>query len=421
MRITTLTVLVALFVAPGFAEEPTPPKLCGELSATEGLPVLTLWGEPRERGFAHGYLLAGAIVKGADDGLAAVLRMRPGVYDEKLRPLMAMCFTFSAGERAELEGILAGIAARLPVEERKVPALGREMDLTDLMAVNTYGDWYALGCSSAAVFGALSPDGKAAVVRNFDFVDLDLVGRSQHVRVVAPPSGAASGQGYVAVSFPGSIGAVTGLSGAGVFVAIHDVPVMPEMKDFVQPNVPRLVAVARLLAGLPAEGAVEKAAGLCRSWNTIFGNNFIVATPEPGDGAPAGVLEYDTREGTERGVSLRGPEEGASAVVCSNHHRRRGEGTCGRYDALLAGIAAAEGKAFDVPGLFLLGERSAVPAAGRRISDRSFGTLHQTVALCGRKRLYVRFAPSGGNIRDATPTWFDASALPAAAAAKGVR
>jgi hypothetical protein len=421
MKICALTMLVGLFVATGFAEEKAPPKLCGELSATEGIPVLTLWGEPRERGFAHGYLLAADIVKGADDGLAAVMRLRPGIYDEKVRPLMAMCFVFSVGERAEMEGILAGIAAKLPPGEREVPVLGREMDLTDLMALNTYGDWYALGCSSAAVFGPLSPDGKAAVVRNFDFVDLDLVGRMQHVRVVAPAPGREGASGYVAVSFPGMIGAVTGLSAAGVFVAIHDVPVMPEMKDFVQPNVPRLCAVARLLAQLPAAGAVEKAAGLCRSWNTIFGNNFIVATPEPGDGVPAGVLEYDTREGVEKGVSLRGPEEGASAVVCSNHHRRRGEGNCGRYDALLAGIAAAGVKPFDVPGLFRLGERSAVPAAGARISDRRIGTLHQTVALCGTGKLFVRFAPPGGNIRDAKAVSFDAAAPAAAAAGKGAR
>ena len=359
-------------------------------------------------------------MKGAEEGLRTVIDRNPGVYDERLRPLMGMGFLFSPDEEAELTGILEGIRARLPEEARKLPVLRREMDLTDLKALNTFGDWYSLGCSSAAVWGPLTADGTPSVVRNFDFFDLDLASLHQHLRVVAPPPGREGARGYAAVSYPGCIGAVTGLSDAGVFVAIHDVPVRPEMKDFVQRNVPRLCAIARLLAELPAAGAVEKAAGMCRGWNTLFGNNFIVATPEPAGGLPAGILEYDTREGTEKGVGLRGTDSGPS-VVCSNHHRLRAKGLCDRYDALLAGIASRGDKPFDLPGLMALVERAAVPAAGRKLSDTGLATLHQAIALTGTKRLWLRFLVGDGNIRDAKWVEFDVTALVAATAARGAK
>ncbi len=416
-RVLPLLLPLLLLPVPASAAEPAPPAVTGTYVVSGPLPVLTLWGTPRERGFAHGYLLAESILRGADDGLALVTKRVPGVYDAQLRPLMKTAFVFTAAEEEEMAGLLMGIAARLPAEKRTLPALGRELDVIDVKALNTFGDWYSLGCSSAAVWGARSPDGKAAAVRNFDFIAMDIAAAGQHVRVSAPgPDGA---RGWVGVSYPGTIGVVTGMNAEGLFAAIHDVGVLPEMKDFLQPNVPRLIAMRRILEQVGAAGGVEKAAASCRLWPTLFGNNFLVVTPEPGEGAPAGVLEYDSREAKELGVTLRGPEEGGY-VVCSNHHRRRGMDRCGRYDALVAGIEAAGDKAFDVPALFALADRAAVPAAGARIADRGFGTLHQAAALTGAKRLFLRFA-SDGNIRDAKLSEYDVAALVRAAAERGAR
>lgn len=390
------------------AVAPAQPDLSGRLSVRDGLQILEIWGTPRERGFAQGYLLAREIVTGFDDGIGKVLKGRPGLYEGKLVPLAGMGFSFSEAETEELKGILDGIQKRLSEKERQLIALGRAISLVDLKILNTFGDWYALGCSSAAVWGGLTGDGTPALVRNFDFPTFDMVLGHQHLKVVAPSSGEAGSHGWAGLSHPGSVGAVTAMSRDGVFVAIHDVGVRPEMKDFLQGNVPRLLAVKRIAETLPPKGAVEAALGLCRSWNTLYGNNFMVATPLPGEGLPAGVVEYDTREDTDKGAVLRGPDTpDGQSVVCSNHHRLRGSATCGRYDALAGGCAEEREGPFDVAALFKLGERAAVPGAGTAAGESRIATLHQVVALTGAKRLHIRVVSADGNIRDAKSVEID--------------
>jgi hypothetical protein len=406
----SIAAVAALLLLPflSVAGPEAPREVTGRLEVVQGLRVLRLWGEPESRGFAQGWLLAGSIVEGADTGFRMVRGRIGGRYEGQLRPLAAKGFSFSAAEEAELAGLLAGLRARLPEDERRIESLGREMDLTDLKALNTFGDWYSLGCSSAAVWGGATPDGTPAVVRNFDFVAMDLVLEGQHLRVVAPHG---EEKGWVGMAHPGSAGAMTAMGSDGVFAAIHDVNVKPALPDYMQGNVPRLLAIKRIVAEVPAEGAVEAAAARCREWNTLYGNNFLVATPEPGEGLPAGVVEYDTRETEERGVALRGPGEGRAFVVCSNHHRLRADGRCGRYDRLAAGCGAEREGAFDVPALFDLGSLAAVPGPEAAVAERAFGTLHQVVALTGTRKIFVRVAGAQSNIRDVEPVEFDVAAL----------
>jgi len=405
-----LIAFLALVVPLAFSEEDAP-QVTGRFYTRDGVKVLELWGTPRERGFAHGYLLAKEIVDGANSGFEFVDRLQPGTYQNRVVPLAGMGFKFSTKEQAELLGILAGMKARLSPEERKIKSIGREMSFVDLKALNTFGDWYALGCSSAAVWGKKTGDGTAAVIRNFDFMGLPIVQKHQMLVVMVPGPGEEGVRGFIGITHAGSVGAITALSEEGVFASIHDVSVTVKPKDFMQGNVPRLLAIRRIVRELPAKGAVEAAARRCKSWNTLFGNNFMVATPEPGDGLPAGGIEYDTREEMDGGAVLRGAatEEGTPRefVVCSNHHRLRARGRCGRYRSLVTGAEAAE-EAFTVPQLFKLAERSSVPRNGAPIAEGGFGTQHQTVALTGKKLLYVRVVETGKSIRDVEPVKFDA-------------
>ncbi len=374
--------------------------------------ILELWGTPRQRGFAHGYLLAAEIVSGAESGFRFVEKFNPGTMKNRVLPLAGMGFRFSKAETEEMLGILAGMKARLPAEELKIPALGRAMSLVDLKALNTFGDWYALGCSSAAVWGEKTEDGTAAVVRNFDFMGLPIIQKYQVLVVMAPGPGEQDARGFIGITHPGSVGAITALSEEGVFAAIHDVMVRPQQKDFMQGNVPRLLAIRRIVRELPAKGAVEAAVARCKSWNTLFGNNFMVATPAPGDGLPAGVIEYDTREAMDSGAVLRAPaanDDGTlrNFVVCSNHHRLRGRGRGERYRSLVSGATAGE-KFSSVEALFDLAERTAVPRDGSAIVEGGFGTQHQVVALTGKKLLYVRMVEFGKSIAEVAPVAFDA-------------
>jgi len=425
-RLAPVALLVLLPLLPAvLARTPAVPRVTGSYATENGVRVLRLWGTTRERGFAHGYLLGDEILAGMRKELGRILRGRPGLYEGVLVPLVRSGFRFSKDEEAELTGLLDGLRAKVPAGKRKVEVLSREPNLTDLKVLNTYGDWAQLGCSSAALWGDKTADGKAAVVRNFDFPDLDLLVSGQHVRIVAPAPGSKE-KGWVGVCHPGSVGALTVLSEDGVFVSIHDVHVKPAALDYLQGNVPRLLAIKRIAAEIGAKGAVEAAAEKCRSWKTLYGNNFMVATRAPGGGLPAGVIEYDTRDSKGRGVTLRasGSRKGERLpyVVCTNHHRRRAKGRCGRYRALTKGCEnAPAGKPLDVAALFALADLAAVPRAGRTIRDSRFGTLHQVVAETGTRKLHVRMVAPGGNIRDAKPVLFDVAKVLAEIRAKATR
>jgi hypothetical protein len=221
----------------------------------------------------------------------------------------------------------------------------------------------------------------------------------------------------VGVGIPGSIGPVTAMNAEGVFIAIHDVFIKPSVKDYIQGNVPRLIAVRRILEQVGAAGAVEKSAELCRSWNTLFGNNFMVATPDVSSGLPAAVLEYDTREDREHGVTVRSPAtaDGASKleyVACSNGHRARGKDSCWRYDSLIRGCGERQGKPFDRAALESLVGGAAVPAGGKPVGNELVATLHEAIAFTGERKLWIRMLPGREkNIVDARTVEFGVDAL----------
>jgi beta-glucanase (GH16 family) len=412
VRVLSSVLVLALFLGSRLlpATESSEPRITGKLETVDGARVLSLWGSHHDRGFAHGWLLAEEIFGVAEEGFTFIKgRAGPDVM-AKIVPMVTIGFTFTPDEISEMEGMVDAIGKRFP--DRKVEAMGGQpFDLMDIKLINTYGDWAPLGCSAAAAWGKLSADGKPVAARNWDFLAFDFLLKWTHVRAVGP-----SGQrrGWVGVSAPGLLGPVTAMNAEGVFIAIDDVWVRPEAKDFIQGNVPRLIALRRIMEEVPAERAVEKAVDLCRSWNTLFGNNFLVVTPGSG-GLPAGVLEYDTREKLERGVTLRAPDSEGGApleyIACSNGHRKRGKDSCWRYDALVKGCGERK-DAFDLPALVDLVSRSAVPAEGKPVQSLEVGTLHQVIAFTGERKLWMRFIEGAGkSIRDAKGIEFRVDAL----------
>ncbi|MDA1193958.1 MAG: C45 family autoproteolytic acyltransferase/hydrolase [Planctomycetota bacterium] len=424
--------LLVLLALPAWAEDTaTTVKVNGRLETIEGQAVLTVWGTPRERGFAHGYLLAEAIVRGIERDFEQVLGPFIPRYEALVRKMVVPQFAFDARELEELEGLAAGLKERLPEEQQVISALKRPFDLLDIKALNTFGDWYGLGCSSLAVWGRLTTDGKTLVGRNFDFPGFGLLLRHPTVIVRAADGEHA---GSVGVSYPGCIGTLTGMNTDGVFVAVHDVRVKPTLDKAVRPNVPRLLAVRRLLEQTRGPKACLQALDLARSWPTLYGNNLMVVAPGAVDGVPrAAVLEYDCRTDLDGGCTVRlSNSEGAEAkpglcLACTNHHRCRvePEGYEDLYERWrfpeLIGAESLE-KPLDVAGMFAQVGRVAFPREGVQKlaksvqgAGRAHGTLHQTVGEPDRGRLHVRFGTIGTHIRDATPRAYDVPALVRAA------
>ena len=380
----------------------------GRLEVQDGHRVLTVWGTPHERGFAHGYLLAPSILKGIRHDLEKVMRPLLPKFDTMVVKAVAPAFAFAPHEEKELEGILAGIRKRLPPEEVKIAALKRDVTVNDLKALNTFGDWYPLACSSVAVWGDRSPDGTALVGRNFDFPGFELI-LAHQIIVVRAKDG--ERHGSVSISYPGCVGATTGMSTQGLFVSIHDVPVKPPMLTAFRKNVPRLVAVRRLFEQVSGDKPLETAQELVRTWPSLYGNNLMVAGGDAkGDAARAGVLETDFREEVEDGVTLRLCEPGGCCVACTNHHRKREKTKTPpkiqfkkwRYPRLLEQAEPKEEApdALDVPKMFELISTVSFPRGGKpqgRVTTlidvatrKGFGTLHQAVGETGKRILHLK-------------------------------
>ena len=427
----------ALLAEADKAAPPAVPALRGRLEERSGQLVLTVWGTPRERGFAHGYLLADRMLAGAQHDFGTTLKPFLPLYKVLVRVNLAPKFLFSKAEQEELQGIFDGIKAKRGEGGLVLPALGREIDLLDLKALNTFGDWYGVGCASAAFWGKHTADGEPLVGRNFDFPGFDMLVKHQLVVVRAPAEGAA---GTVSVTYPGSIGTLTGMSDRGVYAAVHDVPARAGPEAVVRNNVPRLIAVRRLLEQVQPRQPMSQARELLAAWPTLYGNNIMLAAGESASGRPrVGVLEYDGRLQFETGATLRLSDprspglltEAASCVACTNDHLQRADKVtysdtpCWRYPLLTAGADKAEGLALDSDALFGRMAQAAFPRGGGELTQASdilkvrgttgFGTLHQAVAEPTRKRLRLRLARFGSRVEREPVVSYDVVAATRAA------
>lgn len=408
-------------------EAPQEPKLTGRFEESNGRRVLSLWGTPHQRGFAHGYLMAERILAGITHDFEKVMRPFLPLYQSVVKNLVVPRFAFTEREQEELEGLFEGIRARLPEEKLFLPALGRKVELVDIKALNTFGDWYGLGCSSLAVWGELSADGRPLVGRNFDFPAFDLVLAHQCVVVRAADGGL---RGQVGVTYPGCIGVLTGMNADGVFVSIHDVRVKPSLDKAMRPNVPRLLATRRLLEQLSGEHTCRRAQEILAQWPTLYGNNLMVVAPEVTEGEPtAAVYEYDGRRDLDGGLTMRlgdakaEAEAGAVWLCCTNHHRVRAEPA--NYDdprprwryEVLSSIAGKNKppKGMTPEVMFSWMSLASFPREGApqkraetlRGKARHHGTLHQAVGEPAARRLHVRLGKVGKNIADVEPQTFD--------------
>ncbi|MGE0193615.1 MAG: C45 family autoproteolytic acyltransferase/hydrolase [Planctomycetota bacterium] len=413
-------------------------RVTGRLEKRGPQTVLTLWGTPRERGFAHGYLLADSLLAGAEHDFGQLLKPFLPMYEGFVRGKIVPNFALDAREREEVEGLIEGLKAKRGEDGVRVEALGRAFDITDLIALNTFGDWYGMGCSSLAVWGRHSKDGTPRVGRNFDFPAFDLV-TDHGLVVVRAPDGEYAGS--VAVTYPGCIGLLTGQSERGVFVSVHDVPVRAPTAQLRPGNVPRLLALRRLLERVQGDTPTTQARTLLAAWPTMYGNNLMVMAGHAKEGEPlAAVMEYDGREDVHDGVTQRTPEPGVPAleggtdplIACTNDHllrdglARSGPTQCWRYPLLIEGAHGDKPLAFDVATLFDRMGRASFPrgegnlerAAGVMGVKRTngFGTLHQVVGEPALGHLHIRMARLGSRVEKEPAIDYDVPAVVKAAA-----
>jgi hypothetical protein len=310
-----------------------------ELVTLKGVRVLRLRGLPRERGYAHGHELAESI-------LAVFALYRPflapdDAYERRVRPEVRDRFRFPPEVAEELAGMFEGMRAKLGDEGFSggpMESFGRPFDELDLRCMQAIPDWYQLHCSAFVAWGALSPGGPI-VGRNVDF-GYHPVLAANHLLVYSERSGGK--RAWVSLTFPGIVGAITGMNEDGVCVFTLDANAPLVDLSKADPSrkgmLPRLLECRRILEGAGPDDPAHDGLRLLEGVPTRWGQNIFVAGPRVADDpGTAGVIERSVGGTALRTAADDPVAAGVPAFACTNHLRRLAKPvSCDRYDTVAA-------------------------------------------------------------------------------------
>lgn len=395
---------ICLFTVPALAGGETPADspnsdLHGRLQTVQGVPVLRVWGTARQRGFAHGYLLANEIRQLLLDYLDQKnISGGPEAYEKLSLPAARTLLAVRPIHQREMAGIAEGVVARLGREGAMLPPLKRPIEYADILAFNAASDWLQPMCASFSAWGERTPDGGTITGRNLDWHRIRGMVGSQIVLVQAP-SEKPKRAGWVGVTWPGFVGCLTGMSEAGVTVAIHDVPRMKPAQPF--GLTARGLALREVIERVSGPTAIADAAALLRERRSAMGTNVMISRPFDADapGDVAAVLEYDGQTDNGAGVTPRSAESfggsSACAIVCTNHYRaRRPASRCDRYALLEKSLGRSEG---EQNRLTVANAWEMLDAVGQPFHDggEDILTYHAVVFEPNARRLHVAFTEKG--------------------------
>ncbi|MCA9321365.1 MAG: hypothetical protein KDB53_11550 [Planctomycetes bacterium] len=375
MRHALVLSLVLLTFVAAPAQVAAPPQVTGILSEVDGMRVLSVWGDWRERGHAQGVLLGAEIMDLVENfALSPKVSMgKPQIWDLMIKPTCLSRFEFPKEARDFAAGVIEGLQTH-DADLRHIEALDREIVDSDILVCSCIPDLVGLMCSSFVAWGEVVAGDAHLVGRNLDYFSTPALTKHTMLVVHAPQEGE---HGWVSVSWPAIFGCLTGFSDAGVSLAIHDVYVKAEKgKD---KFTPRIIALQQVLVTAePGPDTASKARDFLAARRFTIGGNGMLAwsSQEHCGGA---VLEFDGRKSNGNGATTRGPDGSNEWVVCSNHHRLRSEQghDCRRF-ADIAGRVAGRESSMDF-------------AAGwKTIESASVGmTLYRTMADLRSGRLEV--------------------------------
>jgi hypothetical protein len=224
---------VLLLVTAGFLTGPLAARTAPERASTAGelvklkrQNVLRLFGPGiKERGFAHGYLLADEFMACISDAFASLPLFTLEKYEGRLKPWAVQRFVWDADIRVELAGLYEGLVERLGAENLQVAFLKRKLEPEDLFAVNVIADYFGPACSGFTAAGAMSIDGKVVHGRNLDFPLGDNAAARQVVFAVdALPAqgGSPARRALIGVGWPGLSTIYSAMNADGLVCCLHD-------------------------------------------------------------------------------------------------------------------------------------------------------------------------------------------------------
>jgi len=317
----------------------------GALLTVKNHRVLRLSGDdPRERGFAHGYLLAREIRDDCDAALQSLPNFGPQKFERNLAPWAQRNFVWDADATAELDGVFDGMQARLGADGLRSAALNRPLTRDDIVAINVLADYFGPACSGFAAWGKRTPDGEVLHARTLDF-PLGPKAVADQIIVVSEAMRSRSKdrskrQAWAAVGWPGLIGVYSGMNSAGLVICVHD-GFNCKHGGREGDCIARSLLLRRMLESIdpadsdPAEAGAQMAAAYPAACGNLFQLTWPRAAAEKLSGTPSAVLEFDA---ADRNVSMR-RETQSGVLVLTNHDRVRCPPiACARYTSIMEGL-----------------------------------------------------------------------------------
>ncbi len=297
----------------------------GALRWCKGYPVVQLRGDARQRGLAHGELLAAQIVDFFRDYILEDRLGGAAAYRE-FETFLNTAFVWPEALLQEIDGVLAGMQ-RSGVD-LSVPELGRAFSRCELLAINAYIETRAMrsSCTQFVAFGERTAGSEVAggtiAGRNMDGeIDLRRVTVSHFVLFAVDPSEPGQ-QRFVSMMWPGFVGTLSGFNAAGVHCMENAGGTGPgPVVDRLQPIGWVMRQALATFAGdsTPADFETLLAAH-SNSAGGACGAGCIVVFAQPSAARhPGWILEGDRfghASRTPGAVSPRLP----GAVMASNHH-----------------------------------------------------------------------------------------------------
>lgn len=391
-----------------------PPAVSGELISVGSVRVLRVWGTPRERGHAHGYLLAEDIVR-LLDGYLKEAEVTGGVeaYQRRL-PHLGRTFVVQPRYEEELRGVAEGIAAHLG-PKAIVPSLGRAIGYEDILAINCIPDSARMGCSSFAAWGPLTKDGGTISGRNLDWHRIAAL-RGTEV-VIANTSEPASGAiGWVSITWPGFIGCSTGMNATGVTLAIHDV--QDGSRSTNSTITPRCLILREAIETCKPPYVVSDVESAIRRRTFLVSTNVLIAGTSAVDIEPVcSVAECDGNRADGDGLTDRQerPETRKKDVqlkrfsICTNHFRKRAAPLpCSRYEKIRnwLNVMSDTEKRITLPDAWLI-----LRFVACRGADDPLETYQSVVFEPNHRRMHVAFSAEGKPAADRPPVTLDVARL----------
>ena len=376
----------------------TGPQVNGRLETVDGRDVLHLWGTRYEMGYAEGALMCGRLTEVFEDYILNYLVAQVG-YDWDTISALALGFIeLPEGDRAELEGIAAGMRENCPEEDLIVTSdhlgLGeggsRPVELDDLLVANAVGDW---ACSSFTAWGEATATGDMIHARNFDY-SIDPEGTFLDQHIIKVYDSADEGARFLSVSTPGLVGCISCFTAEATAFTMHNIVGLETSSGY--SFTPRMLAMRQAIVATwgaddPA-GTVEEVLEASPQYR---GNGLHLGWGESElHSAGGAVFEYDGNEehsDAQATVRVPGAHQGelqtTEATVCTNHYMQRttppaGGDSMTRYRSLAASIDDAVGRggltAEDAYGM--LGDVSRSWTAHSTILDTSDRSLKVWIA-----------------------------------------